>query len=88
MWIDEFDPLDIKLGYDLPITNERAIVGLHVAPFYVKDSKFFRYIKIIGCILQSGQLWFGYNNTLIRFWEIWDKWEPKIDSYRKANKIV
>lgn len=56
MWIDEFDPLRIKLGYDLPITNDRAIVGVHVAPFYVKDNKFFRYIKIIGSILQSGQL--------------------------------
>lgn len=56
IWIDEFDPLRIKMGYDVPITNDRAIAGLHMAPFYVKDSRFFRYIKIIGSILQSGQL--------------------------------
>lgn len=88
MWIDEFDPLRIKLGYDVPITNDDVIGGLHVAPFYVKDSKFLRYVRLIASVLRSGQLWFGYNDTLLKFMQIWEKWSPKAQEYKKANKII
>lgn len=56
MWIDEFDPRKIKPGYELPVTNDRIIAGLHVAPFYIKDRQFLNYVKIIANVLQSGQL--------------------------------
>lgn len=88
VWIDLFDPMRIKMGYDLPITNDRVIGGTHVAPFYVKDSRFLKYVRILANILQSGQLWFGYNNTLIKFMEIWEKWEPEVERWRKQNKII
>lgn len=88
IWIDLFDPTRIKMGYDVPVTNDRIIGGTQVAPFYVKESKFLRYVKVLANILQSGQLWFGYNNTLLKFMEIWEKWDIQVDRYRKTNKII
>lgn len=88
IWIDQFDPTRIKLGYDVPVTNDRIIGGTQVAPFYVKEAKFLKYVKVLANILQSGQLWFGYNNTLLKFMEIWEKWDIQVDRYKKANKII
>lgn len=88
IWIDRFDPEDIKLGYNNIITIDENLCNGYIAPLLVTERTFIQHLKILKNIQKSGQLWFGINDTEHIWNLIWEKWQRKIETERKKRKIV
>lgn len=74
-WIDKFKPAKIKLGWS-PITHDLLISCNYVAPQYIKEVPFCSILKFIAKLLLVGQLFYGYNDSMILFTKFWEQYEP------------